>query len=319
MVALTAPEYPQTLQQAIRHFDPDTARAYIASIKWPDGPVCPKCGSVNVGAIKSRNRCQCREKGCRIQFSLTTGTIFESTHLGLDQWLLGVWMIVNCKNGVSSCEIARAIGCKQQSAWHLVHRIRHIIQQAHTGLIGGNNGPVEADSTFVGGLMKFMSHKRQAKARASYLPKGKSTVHALKDRRSGTVRAKVLGRELASKIRAHVVENVAPHSRLYTDSNLKYHWAGNAQYFHEMVNHTYEYVRGTVHTNGLECFFNCLRMGIKGTYIRPTPDHLTAYVDEQVYRFNHRHDTDWERFDRAMRQVVGKRLTYKTLTSGATR
>src|SRR5690606_32774735 len=117
---------PQTLLAAMRHFDPDTARRYVESIKWPGGACCPQCGSVNVGEIKSRARYQCREKGCRKQFSLYTGTIFEGTHLRLDQWVAGVWMIVNCRNGISSCEIARTIGCKQQSAWHLLHRVRHL-------------------------------------------------------------------------------------------------------------------------------------------------------------------------------------------------
>ena len=106
---------PRTLMEAVRHFTPEVADAYVASIKWPEGPVCPKCGSIRVGKIKSRNRHQCREKECRHQFSLIADTIFAGTHMRLDQWLAGVWMVVNCKNGVSSCELARALGCKQQS------------------------------------------------------------------------------------------------------------------------------------------------------------------------------------------------------------
>src|SRR5215470_5928402 len=108
---------------AVRYFTPERATEYVKSIKWPHGPVCPKCGSVNVGEIKSRARFQCREKECRAQFSLTTGTIMEASHMPLEKWIMAVWMIANCRNGVSSCEIARTIGCKQQSAWHLLHRV----------------------------------------------------------------------------------------------------------------------------------------------------------------------------------------------------
>jgi ISXO2-like transposase domain/Transposase zinc-ribbon domain len=302
---------PSTLLAALRHFDPDTADAYVRSIKWPDGPCCPKCGSVRVGEIKSRRRFQCRERECRHQFSLIADTIFAGTHLRLDQWIAGVWMIVNCRNGVSSCEIARAIGCKQQSAWHLLHRVRYVIQQAHAGQM---HGEIESDESFVGGLLKFMTGERKERARA----RGKAIVHALKERSSGTVRAEVLPAARTEFVRDAVLENVAENAILYTDESHLYDWADGV-YIHESVNHQERYVDGRCHTNGLECFFNTLRRGLKGTYIRATPGHLQAYVDEQVYRFNHRHLTDWERFDGAMRLIVGKRLTYSELTGGAVR
>ncbi|MFG0286061.1 MAG: IS1595 family transposase [Phycisphaerales bacterium JB039] len=313
-----AAKRPSTLMAAIRYFDRDTAQRYIESIKWSEGPVCPACGSVNVGTIKSRNRSQCRD--CRRQFSLTTGTIMEATHLRLDQWLVAVWMIVNCRNGVSSCEIARAIGCKQQSAWHLLHRVRHILAQAAGEPMGQRGGVCEADWTYVGGLVSNMPHERRERARRqkNY---GKVVVHAIKERRSGTVRASVLvDGARRHPIRAQIRSNVAPNARLYTDEAKVYKGWTYWEYRHDAVNHEYgQYVNGTVHTNGCENFFNCLRRTVKGTYIKPTPEHLAAYVDEVAYRFNVRHESEWDRFDGAMRQIVGKRLTYSELTGGAVR
>lgn len=310
----SSPKNPQTLLAAMRHYTPEVADAYVASIKWPGGACCPKCGSVKVGTIASRKRYQCREKDCRAQFSITTGTIMEGTHLRLDQWIAGVWMIVNCRNGVSSCEIARTIGCKQQSAWHLLHRVRHIMGQDKGEQMAG---VVEVDETFVGGLFKHMSHERRERARARG-NKGKAVVHAIKERRSGTIRAEVLPAATTEYVRDAVLENVKPGARVYTDESRIYQWVGQA-YQHKAVNHMERYVVGTVHVNGCENFFNCLRRGVKGTYIRPTAEHLPAYVDEAVYRFNNRKQTDWERFDGVMRRIVGKRLTYAALTDGAKR
>jgi transposase-like protein len=311
-------ENPKTLMEAMRYFDPDRAQAFVASIKWPDGACCPKCGSMNVGEIKSRRRFQCREKGCRKQFSLITDTIMEGTHLSLDKWCAAAWMIANCRNGVSSCEIARAVGCKQQSAWHLLHRIRHVLKQGPEGIMGTNGGAVEADSTFVGGLAEFMTEERRKRMREAP-NKGKAIVHAMKDRRTGKVRASVVPDASRWPIREQFETFLAPGARLYTDSHWSYTWAPFA-YRHETVNHSAkEYVRGKVHTNGCENFFNTLRRGLKGTYIRATAEHLGPYVDEQVFRFNHRHDGEWERFRKLMSHILGVRLTYSQLTEGATR
>lgn len=314
---MSNPENPQSLMAAMRHFDPDGAETYIASIKWPDGPHCPKCGSVNVGQIKSRRRYQCCEKGCRKQFSLTTGTILEGTHLRLDQWVVAVWMIVGCRNGVSSCEIARTIDCKQQSAWHLLHRVRHILAQDRTGMLGEHGAVVEADWTHVGGSLKFMTHARRerARARGHY---GKTLVHAMKERHTGKVRANIISSTRRKPLRAEVLSNVAKGTRFYTDESPSYKWAKDF-YRHKSVNHQWFYVWNKTHVNGCENFFNCLRRGLKGTYVSASPEHLSAYVDETVWRFNNRKLTDWERFDKAMRLIVGKRLTYSTLTDGAVR
>lgn len=318
----TAPKPPSTLLDAMRHFDPETARRYVESIKWPEGPVCPKCGSQNVGDIKSRNGMQqCREKTCRCQFSLTKGTIMEGTHLRLDQWIAAVWMIVNCRNGISSCEIARTIGCKQQSAWHLLHRVRHLLAQESDGTkMGSKFGVVEADTTFVGGSLEHISPWRKDARGLTDAYDNKSAVHAIKDRKSGKIRAHTIPSESPNHVEKLIYDNVAEWSILYTDKSRAYDVFSHRRYQHRTVNHRAgEYVRGKAHVNGLENFFNCLRRGLKGTYIRATADHLQAYVDEQVWRFNYREFSDWNRFDTAMHLIVGKRLTYKALTDGAVR
>jgi len=308
--------YPQDLagsHAALRSRNRPAVRSRYQVARWP---LLPKCGSVKVGLIASRQRLQCREKGCRKQFSLTTGTIFESTHLRLDQWMVAVWMIVNCRNGVSSCEIARTIGCKQQSAWHLLHRARHILQPEYADDL---RGEVEADSDVRSGAFKFMSPARRAKAWERKGVKGKTAVHALLERGSGQVRASVIVDESDNKVRDHVLEHVEAGSALYTDMGRAYLWAEVSPYNHQTVNHRVEYVNGRVHTNSLENFFNCLRRGLKGTYIAASSEHLEAYVNEQIFRFNHRKETDWQRFDRAMHLIVGKRLEYSVLTQGAKR
>lgn len=307
---------PGTLMAAIRYFDAEMAEAFVRSIKWPGGMCCPECGSVNVGHIKSRNRHQCREKGCRKQFSVTTGTIMEGSHLRLEQWIVAVWMIVNCRNGVSSCEIARNVGCKQQSAWHLLHRVRHILTPEHTEQL---DGVVECDETYVGGLVKFMHADRRERALAGEGHKGKAIVFGMLERSSGKVRAHTMPAATTKNVRESVLANIRKGAELNTDKSSVYRWSGDA-YTHRSVNHgAGEYVKGTVTTNALEGFFNCLRRGLKGTYIKATPKHLSAYVDEQVWRFNARKLTEWERFEQAMRLIVGKKLTYSELTDGATR
>jgi len=169
---------PRTLLEAVRYFDPETAELYIKDIKWPEGPVCQCCGSVSVGYIRGRRRYQCREKGCRKQFSVTTDTIMEATHMTLDKWVMAVWMIANCRNGVSSCEIARTIGCKQQSAWHLLHRVRHALRQTDSPKL---RGTVEADATFVGGIVKNINKSRRRRIRRQGPLTNKTIVHAVRE------------------------------------------------------------------------------------------------------------------------------------------
>lgn len=311
--------HPRTLLQAVRYFaNPDVAEGYIEAIKWPDGPYCPSCGNHNVGRIMSRRLYQCRSKNCRKQFTVKVGTIMQDSPLPVDHWLIAGWMLVNCRNGVSSCEIARTLGIKQTSAWHLLHRLREVI----TPTFGRRFcGTVEADETFIGGKFENMSSKRRDRARKRPGPHGKTVVQAMLERKQvSEVRAMVVPGVQVDHIRNNIRSHVEPDSRLYTDSGKVYRWARySSDYIHRTVNHSYEYVRGRVHVNGLENFFSLFARTIGGTYIAVNPKHLEAYANEQVYRFNNRKEGDWQRFDRAMHRIVGKRLTYKELTGGKRR
>src|ERR1043165_687450 len=307
---------PRTLMEAMRHFTPEVADAYVASIKWPSGPCCSACGSTNV--LYKGRVARCRERGCRKKSRLTASTIMHDTHLRLDQWCVAVWMIVNCRNGVSSHEIHRSIGARQQSCWHLLHRVRHILAQSTTPMMG----TVEADSTLVGGLLKHMHAGRRArltnfKGQGQRLS-GKTIVHAIRERHSGHVRAHVIESERTDVINPLIEANVRRGARIMTDASHSYRrlW----RYRHEFVNHTEEeYVRGECHVQGCENFFSNLRRSLRGTYIRATPEHLSACVDEAVFRFNVRKKGEWERFHGAMTLILGKRLTYSELTGGAVR
>jgi transposase-like protein len=310
---------PKSLQQAILYFaDPKNCREYLVARRWPDGVICPRCGSKNVLFLEKYNRWHCREKHPAPQFTLKTGTIFEDSPLGLDKWLTAMWMVVNCKNGISSWEISRALKITQKSAWFMDHRIRLALQDKETGgkLGGDPHSKVEIDETFIGGKARNM-HAAKRKRITTY--ESKTAVLGILER-GGKLRTAVLGNKRRGNVMQEIVrENVAPGTWLMTDEFTGY--AGLAKdYTHLVVNHLERYVQGNVHTQGLENFWSLLKRGLGGTYVAVEPFHLFRYVDEQAFRFNNRATknnplNDSDRFDLAVRQIVGKRLTYKQLTA----
>jgi len=299
--------FPKTLMEAIKYFsDPDAALSFMASLRWPDGPTCPQCESKEYSFLSTRRVWKC--KSCKKQYTVKQGTIMEDSPLGLDKWLCAIWMIANCKNGISSYEIHRGIGITQKSAWFLLHRIRLAMQ---TGTFNKLAGPVEADETFVGGKAKNMhKDKREAKIKGRGSV-GKAIVMGILERH-GEVRAKVIADTSRETLHAEIKENVAPGAQVFTDAWPAYEGL-SPEYVHEFVNHTEEYVRGAVHTNGIENFWSLLKRGLKGTYIAVMPFHLFRYVDEQAFRFNNRKFNDSERFLMTCSQMSGRRLTYKKL------
>jgi transposase-like protein len=308
-------ELPQTLQQAILYFsDPDNALNFAVNMRWPNGQiVCPRCECDQTSFIATRRVWEC--KGCRKQFSVKVGTIFEDSPIGLDKWLCAMWMIANDKNGVSSYEIARGLAVTQKSAWFMLHRIRFAMQQQ--SLEKKLSGHVEADETFIGGKARNMHldvyTRRLMEGRiAKGGPGGKAIVMGLLERK-GQARVKVINARRKKQIQAEVRENVEPGSNLYTDSLMSY--AGlSPDYVHEFVDHAETYVKGIVHTNGMENFWSLFKRTLKGTYVSVEPFHLQAYADEQAFRFNNRHTDDLNRFCIVASSVAGRRLTYKELT-----
>jgi len=311
---------PESLVDAIRYFsDPDVCLGFMAHLRWPDGKVtCPTCGSQDVRFISTRRLWECKNKHPRKQFSIKVGTIFEDSPIGLDKWLAAIWMIANDKNGVSSHELHRAINVTQKTAWFMLHRIRMAMRDESFERMGGE---VEVDETYVGGKSEFMHKERRARKITSTGPKGKTAVMGLLERHGRTgqsyVRAKVVSstrrRVLTGEIRRHVEVG----SEVYTDNHPSYF--GLNEFAHQAIDHAECYVRGKVHTNGLENFWGLLKRAIRGTYVNVEPFHLVRYVDEQVFRYNTRGDVDGGRFQRLAGRISGKRLTYQQLIGLNTR
>jgi hypothetical protein len=301
-----------TLQQAILHFtNPDNCVAYMVQQRWPDGVViCPTCGRNDVSWLANQRKWQCKSKHVKRQFSAKVGTIFEDSPLGLDKWILATWMITNCKNGVSSYEIARNIGVTQKSAWFMLHRIR-LAMGDDSGKVGGN-GPVECDETFVGGKVINM-HKSKRPKVATQGGGNKAIVLGMLER-GGRVKAQVIASRHKPNLSPAMTVNVEAGSHIMTDEFSTYGFL-DTPYKRDVVNHAIEYVNGHIHTNGIEKFWSLLKRGLKGTYISVEPFHLDAYVAEQVFRYNNRQNkNDEQSFKRVLSQVAGKRLTYTELT-----
>jgi transposase-like protein len=302
---------PKTLQEAIIYFaDADNCLTYLITRRWPSGVVCPTCGRNDVSFIPARRLWQCKTRHPKSQFSIKVGTIFEDSAITLDKWLLTMWMLANCKNGVSSYEISRATGISQKSTWFMLQRIRLALQGETGGKLGGE---VEVDETFIGGKSRNM-HKDVRERRISGTGgKDKTAVLGILQR-GGSVHTTVVRNRRKKTLDAIVRSHVEPGSSVYTDTLPSYNDLHN-DYRHQMVDHAVEYVRENVHTNGLENFWSLLKRSIGGTYVSVEPFHLFRYVDEQAFRFNNREDmNDSDRFDLAVRQVVGKRLTWAEVT-----
>jgi transposase-like protein len=303
---------PQTLQEAILYFAiPENCLKYLVLRRpeWKNGVVCPVCGSGKVGFLKNQLRWQCSNRHAKRQFSVKVGTIMEDSPIGLDKWLPAIWMLQNAKNGISSCEIARALGVTQKTAWFMLHRIR-LAQQGKQG--GKLSHEVEIDETFIGGKARNMHKAKRARVITGTGGKDKTLVMGMLER-GGNVRAMVVDSRRKKELQANVREHVEAGAAIFTDELLSYDGL-ESDYKHAVINHAVEYANGNVHTNGMENFWSLLKRGLHGTYISVEPFHLFRYIDEQACRFNNRKMTDGERFDVAVREIVGKRLTYAELT-----
>ena len=301
---------PKTLLDAVRHFsDYQNCHDFMVVLRWPDGVTCPQCGSDRVTWLAKQRRWKCRTKHPLQQFTLKTGTIFEDSPLPLAKWLPAVWLIVNCKNGVSSYEIARSIGVTQKTGWFMGHRIRMAL---HAGSFAKLVGEVEVDETFIGGKARNM-HAPQRKRRITGRGATDKTAVLGVLERGGEVRAMVVPDRKKRTLQTEVRKHVAAGSALFSDELMSYHGL-DALYAHEVINHAVQYVDGNVHTNGMENFWALLKRSLGGTYVSVEPFHLFRYLDEQAYRFNERGGKDFGRFRRALTRIVGRRVTYDELT-----
>jgi hypothetical protein len=331
---------PKTLQEAAIYFaGVDNCIEYLADKRWPDGVVvCPDCGRKDATYVPARRVWQCKTRHPKAQFSIKVGTIFEDSPVPLGKWLMAMWMIANCKNGVSSWELHRTIGVTQKTAWFMRHRIGMALQDGSSEMFGGSeSGPVEVDEAFIGGepKNKHLSHRmktkrtvkneagewvfnpnfRETRGRASK----KTPVMGMIDRETRKARAQVIPGIDRKVLQDLILDNVSKGSKVFTDGLPEYQSLKAMGFVHDTVNHLSEYVRGEVHTNGIENFWSLLKRGLRGTYVAVEPFHLDRYVTEQIFRYNNRATkdnplNDSDRFALAVSQIVGKRLTYAELT-----
>lgn len=320
---------PVSFIQAIEWFsDEKRCLSYMISLRWPDGVVtCPTCGRKDPVFLKNQSKWQCKSVHAKRQFSVKVGTIFEDSPIAIEKWLVAVWALSNCRNGISSYELARTLGITQKSAWFMLHRICLAMKSGSFTKLGGNGGSVESDETYVGGNPLRMHKSRRIAINAimannhgvNKYAAGKTTVHGMIDRETREVRASVIPNVKRTTLQEKILNNVSHGATVYTDELPSYKYALAEDFIHEVINHSQSYVKGQVHTNGIENFWSLLKRGLRGTYVAVEPFHLDRYLDEQVFRFNNRKDgkrivSDLERFDRAMKQIYGKRLTYAEVT-----
>ena len=310
---------PQSLQDATVYFsNTDNCIEYLSSRRWPDGKaVCPGCGSESVSYNRDRRTWKCSSHHAKREFSIKVGTIMEDSAIPLDKWLMTMWLVTNCKNGISSYEISRDVKVTQKSAWFMLHRIRLAMQDENFG--SKLRGEVEADETFIGGKARNM-HKSVHARRITGMGQSfrdKTIVMGILER-GGQVRTQVIADRQKTTLQPIVRQHVEPGSALFTDEMGGYKGL-DKEFLHGIIDHAVKYVDGRVHTNGLENFWSLLKRGINGTYVAVEPFHLFRYLDEQVFRYTNRATkekkiTDSDRFDKLVRKIVGKRLTFAQLT-----
>jgi transposase-like protein len=336
-------EFPKSLLEATRYFaDQQVCIDFVAAMRWPDGVQCPHCEGKKVSFLKSRRIWKCMAKECHKQFSVKTSSVFEDSPIPLDKWLTAVWLVVNCKNGVSSYEIMRDLRVTQKTAWFMLHRIRLALKDGNWNKLGGSDsGPVEVDEAWIGGhpKNKHLSKRNQGYGKKylldeygertglnpDYVPHntGRGTnkvpVFGMLDREARRVRAHVIPEVKREVLMEAILANIEKGSTIYSDGLADYKPLRNMEFVHDTVNHVGEYVRGQVHTQGIENFWSLLKRSLRGTYVAVEPFHLNRYVTEQVFRFNNRATkdnplNDADRFVLAVSQIAGKRLTYAELT-----
>jgi transposase-like protein len=302
---------PSSLLEAIRYFsDLDVATDYVANLRWPNGPVCPRCGGTEYSYLTTRRIWKC--KACKKQYSVKVGTIFEDSPLGLDKWLPAIWLAANSKNGISSHELARALGITQKSAWFMLHRIRLAMRSGSFSMLSGE---VEVDETYIGGKARFMKQGAAKTPRRRTVGQGRSkdkTAVLGMVERGGRVRAHVIEDIRRKTLHGYVRDNVVEGSTLYTDEFISYTGL-DKDYDHRTINHAVAYVDGNVHTNVMENFWSVLKRGLHGTYISVKPFHLFRYLDERMFTFNERELDDLGRFEKVVQTAATRRLTYTQL------
>lgn len=282
----------------------EKCRAILEELRWPDGVRCPRCNTPKVSRITTRDQFDCDV--CRYQFSVLSGTIFHDTHLPLKKWFVAIYLIVEAKKGMSANQMKRILGVSYKTAWFLCHRIRAAMTEHEASPL---TGTVEVDETFIGGKLKG-----QGKGRGAYL-KNKAIVIGVVQR-AGKVRLQVIDRTDRKTLHRFIKDHTAPETEvIITDDWKAYRGISDADTKHEVINHSAgEYVRGDVHTNGIENVWSLLKRSVTGTYHKLSVKHLDAYLDELEWRFNNRENPYLFR-DTLMKLIGSKNLGYQELVA----
>ena len=305
MSALSAPYF----------HDEDAAYEMLESYLWPNGPVCPRCGGQDrITRSKGGREGLYRCGPCQRKFTITVGTVLESSHVPLTQWLQIIYLMVSSKKGISSHQVMRTLDCQYKTAWFMTHRIREAMKETHgpaPDKMGGNGATIEADETFIGG---------KAKNRA-YAPVPEKRAVAALVERGGRVRSFHVPNVTANNLYPIIARHTHADSRFMTDESDVYSAIGRTfKGGHQTVNHSAkEYVRDDAYTNTLEGYFSILKRGVYGIYQHVSEAHLHRYLAEFDFRYSYRVKTgynDQARMERVLAGIVGKRLTYRRIGSG---
>lgn len=302
-----------TLSRAF--FDANAARELLESIRWQSGPICPHCGvdgrAYKLEPKKKSSRpvrpgvYKCAD--CRKQFTVTVGTIFESTRVPLNKWIYLIQLMTVAKKGVSAHQVHRTLGVTYKTAWFMCHRIRKAMEEEPlAGMLGGGGGTVEADETYVGGKQRGIKGQAGPTSGAN-----KSIVFTLVER-GGRARSQVVPDVTADTLKEAIRDEVDSDSRIMSDGLNSYKGIGSEfTGGHGIIDHMHEYVRGEVHTQTVECYFSLFKRGIMGAFHHVSRKHLHRYLSEFDFRWDRRKQPDGQRLVELIQSVAGKRLYYK--------
>lgn len=290
----------------------EICREYLAKQRWDDGKaICVYCGHEKCYVVENKRRYKCAK--CKIKFAVTVGTIFESSNVPLSKWFMAVYLLASHKKGISSYQLGKDIGVSQKSAWFMLHRVRELMRLKKPVIL---EKVVEIDESYIGGKVTNMSKSRRKKLREEKRTYSTKNMVIGLLQRDGQLTLKAMGKNNdGSVLRPVVIENVDKDALIITDGLHSYDGLDKHFKGHEIVHHKeQEYVRGQFHTNSIEGAFSLLKRSILGIYHQTSPQHLTRYCDETMYRYNTRKLKDAERFSLSLQQCAG-RLDYKTLTT----